>query len=88
MPSDDAVDRHFWLIEGMARSAGVRLADHIGRGTLSHEKVAAMIADCATCQCPDACIRWLAEGPHDGEAPPSWCLNHETIERLIAVRRG
>ncbi len=88
MKREDQGDRQFWLIEGMARSAGVRLADHLARGTLGRDNVAAMIADCATCQSPDACIQWLAEGPHDGEAPPSWCLNHETIERLIALKRS
>jgi hypothetical protein len=79
-----AAERHFWLTQGMARTAGVSLTEAIAAGRMTREDLAAMVVRCAGCEFPERCVRWMADGRHLGEDPPAWCLNHEPIEAIRA----
>ncbi len=79
-----AAERHFWLTQGMARTAGVNLTTAIADGRLARADLARMVVACASCQSSERCVRWMAEGTHLGAPPPAYCLNHETISALLA----
>jgi hypothetical protein len=79
-----AAERHFWLTQGMARTAGVSLSEAIVAGRMTREDLVVMVARCAACEFPERCVRWMADGGHLGENPPAYCLNHEAIEAIRA----
>jgi hypothetical protein len=79
-----AAERHFWLTQGMARTAGVNLTEAIAAGRMTRGDLAAMVVRCAGCAFPERCVRWMADGRHLGEDPPAWCLNHEPIAAVRA----
>jgi len=81
-----AAERHFWLTQGMARTAGVNITEEIARGNLTREGFAEMVMRCASCEYPERCVRWMAEGQHLGEDPPGYCLNHEQIQTLKSLK--
>lgn len=83
---DSTAEQHFWLTQGMARTVGVNITEEIATGRFRREDFAQMVVQCGACEFPERCVRWMAEGPHPGEGPPSFCLNHETIETLKSRR--
>jgi hypothetical protein len=84
LPDLPVAERHYWLTQGMARTAGVNLTDAIAAGRLTRDGLADMVVRCACCEFPERCVRWMADGRHLGENPPAYCLNHEAIEALRA----
>jgi hypothetical protein len=79
-----AAERHFWLTQGMARTAGVNLTEAIAGGRMTRPDLADMVVRCASCEFSERCVRWMAEGTHLGADPPAYCLNHEPISALRA----
>ena len=74
-------DGRFWLTNGMARTAGVRLTDAVAEGRLGRDSLDQMVARCTRCTKTDRCILYLADPSEDGPLP-DYCLNHEIIEAL------
>lgn len=77
-----SAERHFWLTQGMARTAGVNLTEAIAGGRITRADLADMVVRCAACEYPERCVRWMAEGTHLDANPPAYCLNHEAIAAL------
>jgi hypothetical protein len=77
-----AAERHFWLTQGMARTAGVNLTEAIAGGRITRADLADMVVRCSGCEYPERCVRWMADGRHLGENPPAYCLNHEVITAI------
>ncbi|MEL6518656.1 MAG: DUF6455 family protein [Pseudomonadota bacterium] len=78
----DDTDCHYWLTQGMARTAGVNLKQEITTGRISETTFVEMVARCSACQKADGCVRWMAEGAGGAPKIPGYCLNHEIIEAL------
>lgn len=83
---ENGAERHFWLTQGMARVVGVNLTEEIARGALTREQFMDMVVRCGSCEFPERCVRWMAEGQHLGEDPPGYCMNHEIIHALKAQK--
>jgi hypothetical protein len=79
-----AAERHYWLTQGMARTAGVNLTEAIAAGRMTRRDLAHMVVRCAGCEFPERCVRWMADGRHLGEGAPAFCLNHEAIAAVRA----
>lgn len=74
-------ERAFWLAQGMARVAGLRLARAAGAGLLSRRALADMVGRCQTCAFATECQHWLAV-PRTG-APPDFCAIRPDILALM-----
>lgn len=81
-PGTGAAETHFWLTQGMARTAGVNLTSAIAGGRLTRADLASMVVRCGSCEYAERCVRWMAEGQHLDGDPPPYCLNHEAISAL------
>lgn len=74
---------HFWMVQDMARAAGVDLAEARRDDRLTPEDWAAMITRCRGCSWTDGCQHWL-DARKQGEAaqvPPA-CANRAAFDRL------
>lgn len=78
----DETDCHYWLTQGMARTAGVNLKAEVTAGRISEATFVEMVARCGACQKAETCVRWMAEGAAEAPDIPGYCLNHEIIEAL------
>lgn len=78
----DETDSRYWLVQAMARTAGVNLQGEVATGRISEPMFFEMVARCASCQKAETCVRWMAEGAFDAPNIPGYCLNHEVIETL------
>lgn len=77
-----AAERHYWLTQGMARTTGVRLSDAVAAGRITRADLAQLVVRCSSCRFSDDCVRWMAEGRHQDQTPPAYCLNHEPLAAL------
>ena len=76
--------KHFWLVQDMARAAGVDLAAARRDGRLSVEDWSAMVTRCRGCQWTGGCQHWLdaqAAGK-DAQVPPA-CANRAVFDQLL-----
>ncbi|SDI46780.1 DUF6455 family protein [Lutimaribacter saemankumensis] len=75
--------KHFWLVQDMARSTGVDLAQARRDGRLSPEDWSAMVTRCRGCQWTEGCEHWLDANKQgaDAEVPPG-CANRAVFDRL------
>lgn len=76
------INRHFWLLRGVARSMGIDLGTAMAGGKLSEADYAAMVTRCRAGGCGEACTAWLGCQQRIAEAPPAGCANAETLMRL------
>ncbi len=75
--------KHFWLVQDMARAAGVDLVEARREGRLSVEGWSAMVTRCRGCQWTEGCQHWL-EAQETGVAaqvPPA-CANRAVFDTL------
>ncbi|MBT8476914.1 MAG: hypothetical protein HKO95_11310 [Rhodobacteraceae bacterium] len=82
MTQFDQTGCHFWLTQGMARTAGVNIGEEIALGRLTIEDFGGMVSRCEKCERSEPCVRWMAEGGKGAPDIPGYCLNHEIIEAL------
>lgn len=76
---------HYWLVQRMARAAGVDLVAATEAGALSQEDWAGIVTRCRSCQWSEGCQSWLSQ-PVDEERPfPESCINRK---RLAALKFG
>lgn len=75
---------HFWLVQDMAKTAGVDLVAARRAGRLNDEDWAAMVTRCRGCRWTDGCQRWLAAHQDGAEAAPEPCENRRIFAGLAA----
>ncbi len=84
------LNRHAALMNRMAEVLGVDLTAAMAEGRLSGEDWRMAVMRCASCDDPQACLRWLAAcpapeaqgGAATAEAAPDYCNNREMMARL------
>lgn len=85
-PLGDAT-RHYWLVQDMARAAGVDLAAEAAAGRLDQAQWAGMVERCRGCgweRADGGCHRWLADQPDGAATVPDLCANVEKFDFLGA----
>ncbi|QIE42671.1 hypothetical protein G5B39_12500 [Rhodobacteraceae bacterium SC52] len=83
-PLGDATT-HYWLVQDMARAAGVDLAAEVESGNLTTENWSNMVQRCRGCawERDGGCSRWMAAQEADDPIDvPSLCENVETFAKL------
>ena len=78
----DRFDKHADLVNRMADTLGVDLAEETLRGELPPQDLRATVLNCMGCREAGACETWLAEHPEGADATPGYCRNKERLEAL------
>ncbi|MEM1077766.1 MAG: DUF6455 family protein [Pseudomonadota bacterium] len=73
---------HFWLIQRMAKTAGLDLAEAMHQGALDQEDWAAMVNRCRGCAWAEGCHRWLDVVDQRSDSAPEPCLNRARMTEL------
>lgn len=73
---------HFWLVQDMARAAGIDLVAARRAGSLSDGDWAAMVTRCRGCQWTDGCKHWLRAQDAESAAVPPACANRAVFDGL------
>ncbi|ABV94354.1 hypothetical protein Dshi_2621 [Dinoroseobacter shibae DFL 12 = DSM 16493] len=73
---------HFWLVQRMAKTAGLDLAKAVEAGLLRQDDWASMVQCCRGCAWADGCEHWLDTADQNADAPPVPCLNRTRMARL------
>lgn len=80
------LSRHFWQVQGMARTVGADLNAALKDGRLQRADFSQLIATCCACGQMQRCMDWMAlQGP-GADHPPAFCPIGQELERLN--RRG
>lgn len=88
-PLGDAID-HYWLVQRMAKTSGVDMAEASEAGSIQQRDWAAMVRKCRSCQWTEGCERWLSRLEHDVDeqsAPPAECLNAAILRGLAEEQK-
>jgi hypothetical protein len=78
----DRFDKHAELVNRMAGTLGVDLAEEMLRGDLPTQDLRATVLNCMGCREAGACETWLAAHPEGADATPGYCRNKERLEAL------
>ena len=78
----DRFDKHAELVNRMADTLGVDLAEEMLRGNLPPQDLRATVLNCMGCREAGACETWLAAHPEGADATPGYCRNKERLEAL------
>lgn len=68
-------DRHAGLVNKMAETLGVDLAEAVQRGELPPEELRRSVFNCMGCREADACEHWLEEHQTGSDVTPGYCRN-------------
>jgi len=82
MQESGRLSRHFWLIQGMARTLGVNLNEALRTGRLGRNVHAGAIADCCACGKTARCMGWLAQQGAGADELPRYCRLKPLLEGL------
>jgi hypothetical protein len=77
-----SIDRHAALMDRMADTLGVDLAELSLRGELAPEAYRQAVLRCTGCTDPGGCAKWTAAHPEGASRAPGFCRNKEQMERL------
>lgn len=80
----DRFDRHADLVDRMAETLGVDLAEEMLRGNLPPQDMRSTVMRCMGCREAGACAAWLDAHEGGADATPSFCRNKERLEGLAA----
>lgn len=78
-------NEHFWLIQRMAKAAGLDLADAMENDVLAQEDWARMVTCCRGCAWSAGCHDWLDVVDQTAETPPVPCLNRTRMVEMKAA---
>jgi hypothetical protein len=78
----DRFDKHAELVNRMAETLGVDLAEEMLRGNLPPQDLRATVLNCMGCREAGACENWLSDHPEGADATPGYCRNKERLEAL------
>lgn len=73
---------HFWLIQRMAKTSGLDLAEAMHKGALDQDEWASMITRCRGCAWAEGCHRWLDVVDQTSDTAPEPCLNRARMTEL------
>jgi len=78
----DRLDAHADLMHRMAETTGADLGTAVLEGRVGPMELRSLYLSCTRCDAPEACAEWL-EGHADGSAaPPDFCRNRQSLDRL------
>ena len=80
------LNRHAELVERMADTLGVDLAEEAMRGRMSPEQIRTNVLNCVGCAYPDGCEKWLADHKDGASETPGYCRNKSMLDRLAAAQ--
>ena len=75
-------DRHAALVDRMADTLGVDLAEAVQRGELPPSDLRRTVYNCLACRESDACGHWLDEHRSGSEVAPDYCRNDDLFRAL------
>lgn len=75
--------RHLWLLQAVARAAGVDLQQEIREGRLGGLEYARLVTTCRGAGCSKTCALWLSARRDDAPAVPDFCPSAKTLRRLM-----
>ena len=78
------LDRHARLVERMADTLGIDLAEKMMMGQLPPEQYRAAAIRCTGCTETDACASWVDAHPEGAALAPDYCRNKAQFERTAA----
>ena len=73
---------HLWLVQRMAKVAGVDLAAAMETGTLSSEDWSKLVSRCRGCAWAGSCSEWLDQQFTVVENAPGECINGNAMSGL------
>ena len=73
---------HAGLVQDMARTLGVNLADELNAARLLPRQFDSAVQRCTTCPDPEGCALWLADHPGGAFSAPPLCRNYALLENL------
>ncbi len=76
------LDRHAGLMNRMADTVGANLGDALARGDLSAIELRNAVVRCTGCEGAGDCGQWLDDHGAGAADTPSYCRNHEMLDRL------
>ncbi|KIC13374.1 DUF6455 family protein [Leisingera sp. ANG-Vp] len=76
--------RHLWLLQAVAKAAGVDLTAELRSGRLSGLEHARMVTQCRGAGCSKSCALWNS-ARREGDAPavPEFCPSAKVFKRLM-----
>jgi pyrroloquinoline quinone (PQQ) biosynthesis protein C len=77
-------DKHADLVNRMAETLGVDLAEEMLKGNLPPQDIRSTVMACMGCREPGACAEWLEAHPEGSDAAPSYCCNKDRLEALAS----
>lgn len=75
---------HFWLVQRMAKAAGVNLVQAWDAGLIDHEGWSGIVTRCRGCQWTDGCRRILDKPVTGNRTVPEACRSREWLDRIRA----
>lgn len=81
----DRFDKHASLVNRMAGTLGVDLAEEMLRGSLPPQDLRSTVLNCMGCKEAEACGAWLDANAAGAEAAPGFCRNRERLQALAAL---
>jgi hypothetical protein len=79
------LDRHARLVDDMADTVGVDLAELMMRGQLAPNDYRSAIYRCTACTNPTGCADWVAAHPDGAAHAPGYCRNRTQFDLLAGV---
>ena len=80
----DRFDRHARLVERMADTLGVDLAEELMRGRVMPSDLRSNVVRCMGCERTQECGVWLEAHPDGARMAPNFCRNKEQLERAAS----
>ena len=77
------LSRDAGLLNEMADVLGVDLIDTAMAGKIGEAQLREAVANCAQCDSPTGCERWLNAHRTGANAPPVFCCNNDLWDLLV-----
>ncbi|MBK1636408.1 DUF6455 family protein [Rhodovulum adriaticum] len=75
-------DEHTRLVEAMAETLGVDLAEETMAGRWTPEDMSATVNRCMGCTDPAQCKGWLTDNRDGAKETPGYCRNKDLLEAM------
>lgn len=75
---------HFWLVQRMAKAAGVDLVRAWEAGLIDNAEWSGIVTKCRGCQWSEGCTRFLDKPVTEERALPEPCLNRARLDAIRA----